>query len=197
MYDRSLDLFAPHVPPDLLEPPAGRVALPGSREPAAQAAALALPGAGTEVPSPPGPAAETGLKETSTAYGAGWAPGGGRMYKSARGVRRPWPWPRSTDGGRSDRHLSTVAQDEVPPPAPPPPPAPGAGGAAAPPPELRSNFAETAFWQPHLLTDRKAGGDLEFTVPDSVTSWNVWVHAVTAELPVRPRAPARRGASKS
>ena len=44
---------------------------------------------------------------------------------------------------------------------------------------LRSDFAETAFWQPHLLTGADGSASIEFTVPDSVTSWNVFVHAVT------------------
>ena len=53
--------------------------------------------------------------------------------------------------------------------------------ATAPPPSAvpRANFAETAFWQPQLLTDADGSATIEFTVPDSVTSWNVWVHAIT------------------
>jgi uncharacterized protein YfaS (alpha-2-macroglobulin family) len=55
--------------------------------------------------------------------------------------------------------------------------------APAPPPAaaLRSNFAETAFWQPYLLTGPDGTAAIEFTVPDSVTSWNVFVHAVTRD----------------
>jgi uncharacterized protein YfaS (alpha-2-macroglobulin family) len=48
--------------------------------------------------------------------------------------------------------------------------------------ELRSNFSETAFWEPHLLTGEDGSVSFEFDVPDSVTSWNVWVHAVTRDL---------------
>jgi uncharacterized protein YfaS (alpha-2-macroglobulin family) len=47
---------------------------------------------------------------------------------------------------------------------------------------LRSDFSETAFWQPHLLLDRAGSATIEFTVPDSVTSWKLWVHAVTRDL---------------
>ncbi len=47
---------------------------------------------------------------------------------------------------------------------------------------LRSDFSETAFWEPHLLTDEAGSAAIEFTVPDSVTAWNVWVHAVTRDL---------------
>ena len=47
---------------------------------------------------------------------------------------------------------------------------------------LRSNFSETAFWQPQLLTGADGSASIEFTVPDSVTSWKVFVHAVTKDL---------------
>jgi uncharacterized protein YfaS (alpha-2-macroglobulin family) len=49
-------------------------------------------------------------------------------------------------------------------------------------PQLRSNFAETAFWQPHLLTGADGTATIEFTVPDSVTGWRVFVHGVTRDL---------------
>ena len=47
---------------------------------------------------------------------------------------------------------------------------------------MRSNFAETAFWQPHLLTGPDGSAVVEFTVPDSVTGWRVFVHGVTKDL---------------
>jgi alpha-2-macroglobulin len=46
----------------------------------------------------------------------------------------------------------------------------------------RGNFAETAFWRPHLLTGRDGTATIEFTVPDSVTAWDVFVQAVTRDL---------------
>ncbi|MEM7584239.1 MAG: alpha-2-macroglobulin family protein [Acidobacteriota bacterium] len=49
-------------------------------------------------------------------------------------------------------------------------------------PEVRSNFSETAFWEPHLVTGNDGSVAFEFTVPDSVTEWNVWVHAITKDL---------------
>jgi alpha-2-macroglobulin len=48
--------------------------------------------------------------------------------------------------------------------------------------ELRSDFSETAFWQPHLLTGPDGSATIEFKVPDSVTSWSVWVHAITQDF---------------
>ncbi len=58
-----------------------------------------------------------------------------------------------------------------------------AGGGTPPPPvALRSNFAETAFWQPQLLTGADGSATIEFQVPDSVTSWRVWVAALSQTL---------------
>ncbi len=48
--------------------------------------------------------------------------------------------------------------------------------------ELRSRFEETAFFKPHLLLESDGFCSIEFTVPDSVTSWNIYVHAVTKDL---------------
>jgi len=48
--------------------------------------------------------------------------------------------------------------------------------------ELRSDFLETAFWQPHLLTGSDGSVTIEFTVPDSVTAWKVLVEGVTRDL---------------
>jgi uncharacterized protein YfaS (alpha-2-macroglobulin family) len=56
------------------------------------------------------------------------------------------------------------------------------GPAEAPKEQLRSDFSETAFWQPHLLANKDGSASIEFQVPDSVTSWNVWVHALTKDL---------------
>ena len=47
---------------------------------------------------------------------------------------------------------------------------------------MRTDFSETAFWQPHLLTDKDGSASIEFSVPDSVTAWNIWVHAITKDL---------------
>jgi alpha-2-macroglobulin len=79
----------------------------------------------------------------------------------------------------------------LPPASPPPPdyspraivnPAAIAPSRIQQPIELRSDFSETAFWQPHLLTGADGSVTFEFKVPDSVTSWNVWVHAITRDL---------------
>jgi uncharacterized protein YfaS (alpha-2-macroglobulin family) len=50
---------------------------------------------------------------------------------------------------------------------------------AAPP---RSNFSETAFFLPHLITNAHGQATMEFDVPDSVTSWRVLAHAITRDM---------------
>lgn len=41
----------------------------------------------------------------------------------------------------------------------------------APAPQLRSNFAETAFFYPHLLSDANGDVRISFTLPESLTQW--------------------------
>ncbi len=53
---------------------------------------------------------------------------------------------------------------------------------AAAPVQMRSNFAETAFFFPHLVTEADGSVTFSFEMPDSVTSWSVWVHAITKDL---------------
>lgn len=47
---------------------------------------------------------------------------------------------------------------------------------------LRENFSETAFFLPHLMTDETGAVRITFKAPDSVTSWNVFIHALTQDL---------------
>ncbi|MGE5557636.1 MAG: alpha-2-macroglobulin family protein [Bacillota bacterium] len=47
---------------------------------------------------------------------------------------------------------------------------------------LRTDFSETAFFLPHLTSGADGSVVIEFTAPDSVTSWNVYVHAITEDL---------------
>ncbi len=75
-----------------------------------------------------------------------------------------------------DEATAGRALETPPPPGSPPPP-------ETPEPEpLRTDFSETAFWEPHLVTGEDGSVSFEFTVPDSVTEWNVWAHAVTRDL---------------
>lgn len=47
---------------------------------------------------------------------------------------------------------------------------------------LRTQFQETAFWYPSLISEKKSGVKIQFKVPDSLTSWNVWALAFTEDL---------------
>ena len=47
---------------------------------------------------------------------------------------------------------------------------------------LRTNFSETAYFTPQLTLDENGSANIAFTVPDSVTSWQVYVHAITQDL---------------
>ncbi len=181
LYDRSLDLFAPHQPADPLGLYPNNI------------------GAGWSGSS----------LGSSSIYGAGqgwhmrgYEPGG-------TGLRRDEL--RFQGAFLAEIQPSSMAEGVaggmgVPPPPPPPPPAPMAASPAAmnqkmdgdlamdqraaepeqgPAPELRSDFSETAFWQPHLIAGQDGDSgtvSIEFDVPDSVTSWSFWVHAVTADI---------------
>ncbi len=46
-----------------------------------------------------------------------------------------------------------------------------AAEASSPAPQLRSNFAETAFFYPHLLSDANGNVSISFTLPESLTEW--------------------------
>lgn len=47
---------------------------------------------------------------------------------------------------------------------------------------LRTQFQETAFFKPDLLLNKDGGVDIEFTVPDSVTTWKIYALAHTQDM---------------
>ncbi|MBI5546452.1 MAG: hypothetical protein HY901_21430, partial [Deltaproteobacteria bacterium] len=196
MYDRSLDLFAPHQPPNVLS-------LYPTRNVAAQtrtslgAAQLAFLPNSTWAPLPSFPTFQPDRLKFFDSYGLG-GPGkrrnghGGRS-KSADGPGMPPPAPPSEGpdtgaGGMSARAMRAETKagkgvlydlaDQTVQGAPEEPKA----NAPAPPAPPRTNFSETAFWRPLLLLNPDGSASIEFTVPDSVTSWKVWVHALTRDL---------------
>jgi len=183
MYDRSLDIFAPHTPPNPLSLYPSRMWFPAGGSSLGQSSPVWSEGS---FPSPPSYPSLIGdrLKFYDN-YGIGGPGARGRMmFKSARGEMLAQAAPMAAAnvaeekagvggvaGGVSDaREADKVARTAAPAEAPP---------AAT---ELRSEFAETAFWTPQLLTGADGSAAIEFTVPDSVTSWNVWAHAFTRDL---------------
>ncbi|HMA53552.1 MAG TPA: alpha-2-macroglobulin family protein, partial [Acidobacteriota bacterium] len=184
MYDRSLDLFAPHNPPRLswLYPDrTGTVAWQ-----AGLGEAQTLFAFDQDWHNLPGyPAFRPDELASLGGYGIG-GPGGRRYAGVVGGVvggvlggvvaeaQAPMPamarqasMDKATSVGGKGKEEARAGQE------------PAAGQAAA---EIRSNFAETAFWEPNLLTGADGTATIEFTVPDSVTSWRVFVHGVTRDL---------------
>ena len=166
MYDRSLDAFGPHRPPSLmtlwpnfLQRPSWRVSLS-----LAGAVWVATNGFAR---LPTYPALQPDRLKGLDGYGVGGPGGrGGPMLRAAMPMA----------AGTPAMHENAAA--------PIPPEKPEAAPAAAPqaPVQLRSDFSETAFWFPHLITAEDGSVSFEFTVPDSVTSWSVWAHALTRDL---------------
>ncbi len=200
MYDKSLDIFAPHNPPDPLSLYYRRTDAAYVQSNLGPAPAQFIVDRLVGVPSYPeliadrlkfydnygigGPGRRGGGigAGRGAGVGAGVAGGvvggvpGGRIEAYAEGAppARPYFSQASMNGAVAGRSKAMDRLGE--------PMADQGEAAAEAPIPLRSDFAETAFWRPQLLTGADGSAAIEFTVPDSVTSWNVWVHAVTRDL---------------
>ncbi len=189
MYDKSLDLFAPfHAPRALtLFPNWTSVSFPPLSANLAAAGPLWVRDESWVKSSPVEGLRGDSLVEISP-YGVGGPGGrfGGRMYKRSSG--------RGVAVAEMSMMVDAAAQAPAPASAPAPQAAESRDNSGAPgeqdilrsagpaPVALRANFAETAFWQPQLLTGADGSATIEFTVPDSVTSWRVWVAALSQTL---------------
>ncbi|HVO50781.1 MAG TPA: alpha-2-macroglobulin family protein [Thermoanaerobaculia bacterium] len=193
MYDRSLDAFAPHHPPSPLALLPNRATPLVCRATLGQAPQLWLTSSGFP-PPPPAPVLLGDRLKFESGYGIG-GPGrrggvAGRAYNQAAPMA-PAPAAKAAvvaesvavdqgvaaQNARSEEAdlLSKKERDDAAMRT-------GAAGDARAGAELRSNFSETAFWQPQLLTGADGSASITFTVPDSVTSWRVFVHALTKDL---------------
>ncbi|HTS03558.1 MAG TPA: alpha-2-macroglobulin family protein [Thermoanaerobaculia bacterium] len=199
MYDRSLDAFVPHRPPSPLALLPNRATPVVSRATLGQAPQLWL--SSSPFPAPPSPPyLYPDRLKFESGYGIG-GPGRHGVMGGVMGGVAGGPYPMSAPMAMK----SAVARQEVALNAAAEGRAVGAkderseeadslskkedgamrenaAGDASAGTALRSNFSETAFWQPHLLTGPDGSASIEFTVPDSVTSWRVFVHAVTKDL---------------
>ncbi|WP_224245212.1 alpha-2-macroglobulin family protein [Hyalangium gracile] len=197
MYDQSLDLFAPHSPPSVtaLYPVRTAEILLHSSLGSEQSHWIAYreeEARGTRwVP----PEADALLFIDN--YSMGGMGGERRLSMKRREVIQI-----VRGSSALAQSAAPEASADAPPPPPPAPPGEAArksqpsfgstvsgsastilGGVVEAPQEPpRSNFAETAFWIPQLLTGADGSATLEFTVPDSVTAWSAWVHALTRDL---------------
>jgi uncharacterized protein YfaS (alpha-2-macroglobulin family) len=182
MYDRSLDIFAPHTPPSVASLYPDRTATGplwsnlgrGSRA----WSSSSLPG----LPGYPH------LRGDSLVELGGYGIGGpGRrgafrhmkagmvMESRAEMADMAMAAPMAAEENEATLGLASVVGDEDK-------AAPDAGAQPEAAVELRSDFSETAFWQPHLVLSPDGSATVEFEVPDSVTEWNLWLHAVTTDL---------------
>jgi hypothetical protein len=187
MYDRSLDAYAGHHPPNPLSlyPDRARGGYP--RSSLGEAGGLRV--FGSDFGARPSPENLHGDRlKFLDEYGIG-GPGtrGGMMAKTMRSevqvdaVAAMAPVEGGIQGGVMGGIVGNAGV-AVPASAPEPGRGPTATAEAPRPIELRSDFSETAFWKPQLLTGADGSAVIEFQVPDSVTSWNVWVHAITRDF---------------
>ena len=201
MYDRSLDLFASFQPRKILDlyPSLAGASIPGSTLGANGEVWRSSQGFG-RLPNYPRLRGDQLRFYDNYAIGGPGFRGGGRMLRKtqmmAEGMPRdipPSPSPPAAmramaveaDAAPSEAFFESVDDTAVSLEAGD---ASDDGGQGDAPPvdtggdSLRTDFSETAFFHPHLLTDADGSVRFEFTVPDSVTEWNVWVQAVTRDL---------------
>jgi len=187
MYDRSLDVYAGHYPPNPLSLYPDRAQGGYLRSSLAEAGGLWVFGSDFGYR----PSAENlhgDRLKFLDGYGIG-GPGsrGGMMAKTMRSevqldaAAAMAPVEGGVPGGVMGGVVGN-AEAVAPASAPQPSRGPTATGEGPRPIELRSDFSETAFWKPQLLTEADGSAVIDFQVPDSVTSWNVWVHAITRDF---------------
>jgi len=180
MYDRSLDIFAPHTPPSPLSLYPDRTAVAGVWDNLGRAQQV---WSRSSLSGPPGyPHLHGDYLMALDGYGIG-GPGRRGRYRTMKAgmimesrmemADAAAPAAMATDEvlreGEEGAVLNQVGSA-------------AATSAEEPSVELRSDFSETAFWEPNLLLSDDGTATLVFEVPDSVTDWNLWVHAVTTDL---------------
>ena len=177
MYDRSLDAFVPHSAPSPLALYPNRTGVEWLRATLGEAS---FDWVRDGFASPSGPAWP---RADSLKFFDSYAMGGpglrSRMMVAGQAQAVSAPAPAREEARNEAASLDAVAKSKM---------ADSlseakalASAPAAEAPALRSQFAETAFWKPQLLTEADGTASIAFTVPDSVTSWNVFVHAVTRD----------------
>ncbi|MEJ2110576.1 MAG: alpha-2-macroglobulin family protein, partial [Acidobacteriota bacterium] len=181
MYDRSLDAFVPHAPfnSGSLYPYRGQTV--AARTNLGNANRIWLRSSGLE-----GGASPPVFAEDRLLYYSGYGIGGvgrrgvvggmaGMVVEEGQEMHDFAARQAAAPLGRVDNEIMVQTKAE-------PLLREASASTTVPEIELRSNFSETAFWEPHLLTNEDGSVSFEFDVPDSVTAWNVWVHAVTRDL---------------
>ncbi|MCK5378802.1 MAG: hypothetical protein KAJ78_05325, partial [Acidobacteria bacterium] len=169
MYDRSLDLFAPYNPPTVDHLYPSLVAFASAHSTLGSAGSAWQDDNGFVLVPPPPSLGRDRLKMLD-GYGIG-GPGrrGGRYFMAGgpgrskmRAMAAPAPTMES-DAMAVDAMVpeSEAFDEEISGDLPTPEQAPAS--------EIRSNFAETAFFFPHLVPSEDGSVVIEFETPDSVT----------------------------
>jgi len=173
MYDRSLELFAPHNPPDPLGLYPDRSAVGGARATLGSASTIWQAQDLPRLPYAPVYHGDRLISISSYGIGGPGRRGGPPTLMRMEEARAMAPAPAAAQADTlKEEGANRAAQAAVP----------TEEGTPAETPPLRQNFAETAFWEPKLLLGPGGTVSISFEVPDSVTEWNVWVHAITRDL---------------
>ena len=178
MYDRSLDLFAPPARSNPFQSSSWRPQVLGLHSSIRNSWAFWRIDRGftqTEYPQLRGDRLTFYDNVQMGGPGGGGYAGGPpmmRMMMSAPAPESaPPPAPQAPDDAPVVAALSSTGSLSLPGAESPPPP-----------PKMRENFAETAFFEPHLEPGDDGRVSFEFTVPDSVTEWNVFTHALADDF---------------
>src|SRR5262249_986979 len=141
MYDRSLDAFRPHHPPDPLSVYPNHASVGVERPSLGQAYAQWVSSENYGNVTSPAPLSPDRSKFLE-GHGVG-GPGRRQVYLGDAVVARAQA-PAAAPPAQAMEAAAKSREENA---------AVAGGVTAAAPVELRSNFAETAFWMPHLLTD--------------------------------------------
>ncbi len=190
MYDQSLDVFAPHAPPQTASLYPNLALAAWTRSNLAQAWAQWISSSAL-VEIPAYPVLHGDQLNSYESYGIGGPGRRGVVLERRRMMLRNGDGPTGGMPGAAPAREEAAKGDA--PMAPPPAQAMVALGTEAKDAasaevgrqakvELRRDFSETAFFVPHLIAGADGSATLEFKVPDSVTAWSVWVHAITKDL---------------
>ena len=172
MYDRSLDLFAPHDPPSVPSLYPVRTGTIGF-ESSLGSSGAAWQATGNWLRLPEVGALYGDRLRLFDGYGIG---GPGRRLGGVLAEMAPAAAPEEVVADQAVAKESEAVEVST------------LGGAVSGADEggglvqLRSEFSETAFWHPHLVVEDEGAVSFEFTVPDSVTEWTVWLHALDRGL---------------
>ena len=189
MYDKSLDIFGPHSPPSPLSmlPWRGSTLSVNTSLGSAQRVGIS-DGRFPSISRYPS-LSEDRLKFLD-GYGIGGPGKGSRGY--GRGAARirmdsaapmaAAPMPEEAERQEESGFMLKSSADKDSRDANGDAPDEAEVAAAEQPNALRTNFSETAFFQPQLTVGPDGTVSITFEVPDSVTAWNVWVHAISKDL---------------